>query len=85
MAILGCLVDMMVAIAGDGITELPKHMFLANLMFDFALIASAGAGLALCLRAPRIAAIWSKVFDPSPVIGQPILSGPLPIAESVAK
>lgn len=53
-ALLACWIDMTVGILGDGITELPKHMFLANLMFDFALIASVGTAVALCLHTKQL-------------------------------
>ncbi len=38
-AALACAVDMLIAILGDGRSELIKHLFLANLLFDIATIA----------------------------------------------
>lgn len=37
-----CLIDMVVAFLGDGRQELTKHLLLANILFDVALIASLG-------------------------------------------
>lgn len=41
LASIACLVDMNVAILGDGRYELVKHLFLANLLFDLATITAA--------------------------------------------
>jgi hypothetical protein len=46
---LACGVDMLVAVLGDGRYELIKHLFLANLLFDLALLAFLG-GLLLAGR-----------------------------------
>ena len=39
LASCACLVDMLVAYIGDGRSELTKHLFLSNLLFDIALLA----------------------------------------------
>jgi hypothetical protein len=46
LACVACACDMAVAILGDGQWELVRHLFLANVLFDVALIAT-GASLAL--------------------------------------
>jgi hypothetical protein len=44
---IGCLVDMFVALLGDGRYELIKHLFLANVLFDVGAIALLTFTLAL--------------------------------------
>ena len=39
MSTVACIADMIIAILGDGIVELVRHLFLSNLLFDIALIA----------------------------------------------
>lgn len=46
LASIACFVDMSVAIAGDGWVDLPKHLFLANVLFDVATIVSVGSMVA---------------------------------------
>jgi hypothetical protein len=50
VATLGCGVDMLVAILGDGKFELIKHLFLANVLFDIAAIAFISSAVLSLLR-----------------------------------
>jgi hypothetical protein len=45
VAALACVVDMNVAVLGDGQREIVKHLFLANVLFDIALIAALNLGV----------------------------------------
>jgi hypothetical protein len=45
LATLACLVDMNVQVLGDGRADILKHMFLANVLFDIALIAAFNLGV----------------------------------------
>lgn len=44
-----CIVDMIVAILGDGKLELPKHLFFSNVLFDVAMIVFLNGVLLHCL------------------------------------
>jgi hypothetical protein len=50
VAMIGCLVDMFVALLGDGRYELIKHLFLANVLFDVGAIALLTLGLTYGLK-----------------------------------
>jgi hypothetical protein len=56
MCAVACAADACVAICGEGITGLIKHLFLANMLFDFASIAMLGAIALVVLRAGKTAA-----------------------------
>jgi hypothetical protein len=50
LSTIACLTDIMVAILGDGKLELPKHLFLSNLLFDIAMIVFFNSVLLVCLE-----------------------------------
>ena len=50
MSTVACFVDMIIAILGDGIVELVRHLFLSNLLFDVALIAFFSTVLLTCIE-----------------------------------
>jgi hypothetical protein len=47
---IACIIDMFVAILGDGKLELPKHLFLSNVLFDIAIIVFLSNVLLFCLE-----------------------------------
>lgn len=49
ISIIACIIDMNIAILGDGKTELIKHLFLSNVLFDIAAIAFFNSTLLYCL------------------------------------
>ncbi len=50
LATLTCLVDMTVQVLGDGRADVLKHMFLANVLFDIAVIAALNLGVIAILN-----------------------------------
>ncbi len=50
VATLACIADMNVAVLGDGQREIVKHLFLANVLFDIALIAALNLGVLYLMR-----------------------------------
>ena len=49
LAVFGCLADMSVAIAGEGVSELIKHLFLANALFDVSAVIAVCLIVVLCV------------------------------------
>ncbi len=50
MSTVACVVDMIVAILGDGKCELIKHLFLSNILFDIAAVVFFNSVLLFCLE-----------------------------------
>jgi hypothetical protein len=70
LCLLAVPIDAMVQILGDGQRDLLKHLFTANMFFDFALIANVNIGIALFIHSlsPRVkTGDLSEIYKNQPI------------------